>query len=104
MARVIIEQVFATPMSDEDFAELSHRIDPCMHVRNGAWRRSYVSIDRLRMTCEYDAPDAESVREACRAAGVAFERIWTAQVFDAVDQPHTKALLAEIRARRKGGG
>jgi hypothetical protein len=47
--------------------------------------RTFLSCDRLRMICEYLAPDAESVREANTQAGLPFERIWTAQVQD-IDQ------------------
>ena len=101
MARVMIEQVFATPMSDEALAEATVRLVPCLDVRRAVWRRSYLSIDRLRMTCEYDAPDAEAVREACRAAGVAFERVWAAHVFTVEEHPQLKSQLAELHARAK---
>jgi hypothetical protein len=44
--------------------------------------RSYFSKDRRRMICEYEAPDAEAVREVQRTASMPFERIWAAEVFD----------------------
>ena len=34
------------------------------------------------MICEYEAPDAETVRKLQRTASMPFERIWTASVFD----------------------
>ncbi len=96
MARVVAEQVFDPPMSDEDYAAFAKRIDPCLEVRHGMWRRSYVSPDKRRMTCEFEAPDADSVREAFRSAGLKFERVWTADVFAIEDYPELVAKLATL--------
>jgi uncharacterized protein DUF4242 len=99
MARVIVEQVFEEPLTDERYAAYAQRLDPCMEVRNGAWRRSSVSVDKLRSVCEFEAPDAESVRQAYRASGVPFERVWTAEVYAVEDYPEQmkklRALLGE---------
>jgi len=45
--------------------------------------RTYFSADRRRMVCCYAAPDAESVRLAQRQAGVPFERVWPAALYEA---------------------
>jgi hypothetical protein len=47
-----------------------------------AWRRSLLSADRLRMVCQYDAPDAESVRKVQREAGNGFDRVWAGAVIE----------------------
>ena len=95
MARVMVEQVFPEPFTDEQYSAFAKKLDPCLEVRNGMWRRSSLSLDRLRMICEFEAPDAESVREAMRAAGIAFERIWPASVFAVEDYPE---LLTKLNA------
>ena len=100
MARVIVEQVFDPPMSDEDYAAFAKRIDPCLEVRNAMWRRSYVSRDKRRMTCEFDAPDAGSVSEAMRSAGLKFERVWTAEVFAVEDYPDMMMKLNKLLSLR----
>jgi hypothetical protein len=43
------------------------------------------------------APDAESVREALHSAGIPFERVWSAQVFDAGDYPELQEKLDRVR-------
>lgn len=96
MARVMIEYVFTEPFTDERYAANAKRLDPCLEVRNGAWRRSTLSKDKLRMVCEFEAPDAESVREACRAAGVTFERVWTADVYAVEDYPDMMKKLTSV--------
>jgi Protein of unknown function (DUF4242) len=96
MARIVVEQVFEPPMSDADYAAFSKRLDPCLEVRSAMWRRSYVSPDKRRMTCEFEAPDADSVREAMRSAGLKFERVWTAEVFAIEAYPELMAKLAKL--------
>src|SRR5579859_702210 len=98
MARVMMEHVYTEPLSDERYKASAERIDPCLEIRHAAWRRSSLSKDRLRMVCEFEAPDAESVRQAARAAGVQFERVWTADVFAVEDYPEAAAKLAAVLA------
>jgi hypothetical protein len=99
MARVIVEQVFTEPFTDDRYAASAKKLDPCLEVRDGAWRRSSLSKDKLRLTCEFEAPDAESVREAFRASGVPFERIWAADVFAVEDYPETMQKLDALLQR-----
>jgi Protein of unknown function (DUF4242) len=104
MARVIVEQVFAEPMTDERYSAFAKKIDPCMEIRHGLWRRSSLSTDKLRLTCEFEAPDAGSVRDAFRSAGIEFVRVWTAEVFAVEDYPDMmKKLTALLEENAKGG-
>jgi len=96
MARVIVEQVFTEPMTDERYSAFAKAVDPCLEIRRGLWRRSSLSTDKLRMTCEFEAPDAGSVRDALRSAGVEFVRVWTADVFAIEDYPDLMKKLAEL--------
>ena len=99
MARVMVEQVFTEPFTDERYAAFAKELDPCMDVRGGMWRRSSLSKDKMRMVCEFEAPDAESVREAFRASGVPFERVWTADVFAVEDYPEMMQKLNALLDR-----
>lgn len=101
MTRVLVEHVFTEPFTDERAMAVARQLDPCIEVRNGAWRRSSLSKDRLRMVCEFEAPDAESVREAHRSAGVPFERVWAAHVFAVEDYPDKLKMLNEILEQKK---
>ena len=97
MARVVMEQIFEEPMPEEQLAEFSKRLDACLDLHEATWARSYLSSDRRRMVCEFEAPDADSVREALHSAHVPFERVWSAQVFDAGDYPELQEKLHRIR-------
>lgn len=95
MARVMVEQVFTEPLTDERYAAFAKKLDGCLEVRRGMWRRSSVSTDKLRMVCEFEAPDAEAVRDALRMSGSTYERVWTADVFAVEDYPE---LMVKLRA------
>jgi hypothetical protein len=96
MARVIVEQVFTEPLTDERYSAFAKAIDPCLEIRQGLWRRSSLSTDKLRLTCEFEAPDAGSVRDAFRSAGVEFVRVWAANVFAIEDYPDMMKKLAAL--------
>jgi Protein of unknown function (DUF4242) len=98
MARIVVEQEFDAPMSEADYARFAERVDPCLDARSAVWRRSYLAVDRRRLTCEFDAPDAEAVREAFRHAGVAFVRAWASEVYAIEDYPELLEKLQRVRA------
>jgi len=77
----ILEQLFDVPLTDDEHNRVAQRLDPCLDARGARWVRSYLSTDRLRMVCEFEAPDAEAVRQSYRTAGVNFERVWSAEVY-----------------------
>jgi hypothetical protein len=100
----MVEYVFSEPLTDEQSAAMSEKLDPCLEIRRGAWRRSALALDRRRMICEFEAPDAEAVRDALRTSQIAFERVWTADVFAVEDYPeHMKRLQAVLEGGAPAG-
>jgi hypothetical protein len=81
LKHLIVGQTFAQPLSDEEHGRLGRRLDDCLAQHGARWLRSYLSADHRRLVCEFEAPDAESVRVSYRSAGIAFERAWTAEVY-----------------------
>jgi hypothetical protein len=80
MKKAIVERRFAAPISDADLAAFAARQQNCLGIHRVTYRRSLLSQDRQRMICEYDAPDAESVRRVQREAEGPFESVWVADV------------------------
>jgi hypothetical protein len=97
MARVVLEQSFETPISDEAMAKVARRMDECLELRNGAWMRTYVSLDRKRMICEFFAPDADSVRDALRSSDIPFDRVYSTEVFSVEDYPEHLERLKRVQ-------
>jgi hypothetical protein len=82
MPRIVVERSFATPQSDEDMKIVADRERPCLAAYEVTWTRSLISADRKRMVCEYEAPDAETLRRIQREAGARFDRVWAGTVVE----------------------
>lgn len=82
MSRIIVERIFDAPPSEKDLEAAAIRERPCLTAYGVVWRRSLLSADRLRMICEYEGPDAESVRRVQREAGNSFDRAWPGEVIE----------------------
>lgn len=83
MELVIVERVFDEPVEIEALAATEEKFRWCREQHRVTYLRSYFSKDKKRMLCLYEAPDAESVRELQRTAGMPVARIWAATQFDA---------------------
>lgn len=82
MSRVILERAFDPPLTQERFQELTGRLGPCLARNDVAWVRSHLSLDRRRLVCEFEAPDADAVRDAVRQARIEHERVWPAELLE----------------------
>jgi hypothetical protein len=80
MTKIIVERRFAAPIADADLTAFAARQQNCLDIHRVTYRRSLLSQDRQRMICEYEAPDAESVRRVQREAEGPFESVWVADV------------------------
>jgi hypothetical protein len=78
MAILIVEQSFEVPLTDEEHDRVAKRLNPCLDQHGARRMRSYLSVDRKRLLCEFEAADAEAVRASFRGADVPFDRVWTA--------------------------
>lgn len=75
MPRYIIEREVGT-LTREDLDAAGRRSVQVLSQMSGVvWIRSYVSDIDGKIYCEYDAPDADAVREHARLAGLPADRI-----------------------------
>jgi len=86
MAILVLEQSFEVPITEDALNAAARQLDRCLEAHGARWMRSYLSKDRKRLICEFDAADAERVRESYRSAGVTFEACWIADVYSR-DEP-----------------
>lgn len=80
MPYLIVEYDYDPPLTDEELDRVSAALNPCLAVRGIRRLRTYLSTDRRRAFCEFEGPDAESVREAYHSAKVKYARVWTADL------------------------
>ena len=76
----VLEGSYPNGFTDEDWKEAHRLILSCDRDRDIEWVRSYVSLDKTRVVCELNAPDAEVIREVYRQAGILCDRVWSAEV------------------------
>lgn len=82
MARIVLERVFDPKAGKAEFDRAASELERCLETRDVTPIRSVVAADYGRAVCEFEAPDADSVRAALRHAGIRFERVWTATIID----------------------
>lgn len=75
-ANVIVERSFEDAVELQALQSIEDTGIRCLEIRNVRFLRTYFSADRRRMLCLYAAPDAESVRQAQREAGMPFDEAW----------------------------
>lgn len=78
-ANVLVERSFDKPVTLQEIQDIEDAGFNCLESRNVRFVRTFFSHDRKRMICLYEAPDAESVRQAQREAGVPFNDAWAFQ-------------------------
>jgi hypothetical protein len=83
MEHVIVERIYAEPVTVEQIYESVQRGESCRTMHRVRFVRIMLSRDGLRAICEYEAPDAETVRLMNQRLGLSFERAWTARVLSA---------------------
>ncbi len=81
MPHVVVEYLHTPPLPPDGLEKNGAKLGPCLQTRGVRWLTTYLASDRRRQICIFEAPDAESVRESYRSAGVAFERVWPATRF-----------------------
>jgi len=82
MPMIVVERSFDPPQTDAEHDLAARKLGPCCEMRNVRWVRSYVSLDRRRGFCQFEAADAETVRQAHHAADVPYDRVWPSDVVE----------------------
>jgi hypothetical protein len=79
MKTVVVERSFEQPLTEEQVDGIREGSSACFEAHRVRFVRSLVSADRKRTVCVFEAPDAESVRQANHKAGLPFDRVWPAE-------------------------
>jgi Protein of unknown function (DUF4242) len=85
MSRFIVERTFpgglSVPMTD-DGARACARIVGGNAEAGVTWVHSYVSVDKTKTYCIYDAPSPEAIRQVARRNELPVDRITEVSVLD----------------------
>ena len=80
MEHVVVERAFEQPYTINEINSIHRKFAWCLEQNRVRLIQSYLSLDRKRMICIYEAPDAESVRRINQQSGFPCNCIWTASV------------------------
>ena len=79
MALIILEDRYDTDkFSIDRYKEAKKKNEWCLEMYGVEHIISYVSSDRNRLICVFEAPDAEAVRQMSSKLGYSFESVWEA--------------------------
>ncbi|HEX3247848.1 MAG TPA: DUF4242 domain-containing protein [Pyrinomonadaceae bacterium] len=85
MARYLVERTFTEGLklsTNETGAEMCRVIVATNDDDNVTWIHSYVSSDRQRTFCIYDAPTPEAIRRTAKRNNLPVDRITKVNVLD----------------------
>jgi hypothetical protein len=78
MPVLVVEERFDPPVDVTKVNPNEEKLSPCLPTYDVKWVASFLASDGSRCVCVYDAPSADSVRQAYRTAGVPFQAVWSA--------------------------
>jgi hypothetical protein len=87
MPHVVVQYEFSPPATAETLRSMGTALGPCTRMRGIRRIRTVVSADGRQGYCEFEAPDAETVREAYRIARVPFLAVWSSSVVNENEEP-----------------
>jgi hypothetical protein len=93
MPLVVVERTFEDAV---DPAELQSKEDSgawCLEQHDVKFLRTFISGDRKRYLCVYEAPDAESVRLSQKMVDMPVDRVWLAKELQ--NDPAKEIIVAE---------
>jgi hypothetical protein len=79
LTELYVIQAHYPVLSEAEWNEVQQKFVQCCTASGVKWLRSYVSLDRTRVIYELDAPDADSLGEVQRQAGLSRNGVWMAQ-------------------------
>jgi len=82
MPRYLIERTFAAGMNLQANEEFWRGVVANNTDDNVTWIHSYVSSDRQRMFCIYDAPSPEAIRRTAQRNNLPVDRITNVRLLD----------------------
>jgi hypothetical protein len=99
MGVIVVERSFEAPVSYEEMDARERAVAWCFEQHRVTALRSFLSRDRTRAVCIYDAADAESVRITQREGGLPFDRVWPAETIEPDDRERPARYSAVVVQR-----
>ncbi len=81
MATIVLEKAYDEPVTEEQIAAMRTATEACLDINDVTRVKTYVSTDRRRFVCIFEADDVEAVRRSMDSVKMPYERVWPATSF-----------------------
>ena len=81
MTTIVLEKAYDEPVTEEQIAQMRSVTEACLDINDVKRIKTYVSTDRRRFVCIFEASDAEAVRRSMDSVKMPYGKIWTATSF-----------------------
>ncbi len=86
---VVVETHYDPPIDVPKLMQIDPFLDSCMREHGIEWKGSLLSRDGRRSICQFEAPDAETLRQAFHRSQQPFASIWAAECVEPPAQEQT---------------
>ncbi|MGD8808571.1 MAG: DUF4242 domain-containing protein [Gammaproteobacteria bacterium] len=94
MTMLVLERSFEPPLSPQSVIDIARRSAWCFEQYRVEWLGSLLAIDGRSMVCRFEAPDAESTRQALITIEADIGRLWEGTTH-AVEDPEEPNVIVE---------
>jgi len=81
MSIVVMERELPEPATEEYVTAMREKAEACFEVNDVVRKQTYLSADRKRFVCIFEARDVESVRRSLESVGMSYQHLYSATVF-----------------------
>jgi hypothetical protein len=81
MPTVIVERSLPAPVTPDDLSAMEEAVQWCLELHKVKFLYSWLSKDRTRMLCLYEAPDAEAVRKTQDTGKLPYDCVYTVEKY-----------------------
>jgi hypothetical protein len=81
MAIVVLERSVKEPATEEYVEGMRQAAETCFEINDVVRKATYLSEDRRRFVCIFEARDVESVRRSLETVGMDYEHLYAATFF-----------------------
>lgn len=80
MTTIVMERSVEEPATDEYLEQMRSAAEACFEINDVVRKKTYVSADRKRFVCIFEARDTESVRRSLESVGMSYEQLYPISV------------------------
>ena len=78
METIVLEKQVDGPVTEEYLTQMREKAEACFEVNDVTRKATYVSKDRKRLVCVFEARDLQAVKRSLDTVGMEYQQLWVA--------------------------